>query len=136
MSIGEVSDSTGLSVHALRFFEREDVFLRRIPRTSGGQRQFDESDLHWLTLCNRFRESGMPLATLKQFAALVRCGPGNESERLDLLKAHEQSVVAKIAELTHNLDVIRTKISIYEEHVANGTAAGVWSPATTAEARA
>lgn len=128
LSIGDVSAATGLSVHALRFFEREDLFLRAIPRTSGGQRLYDESDLDWLTLCNRFRESGMPLATLKEFAALVRSGPGNENERLALLEAHERSVLAKIADLEHNLDVIRTKISIYRGHVDAGTAAGVWSP--------
>src|SRR4051812_13192857 len=71
LSIGQVSEATGLGVHALRFFEREGLFLREVPRTGGGQRVYDSADVEWLKLCNRFRESGMPIATVKEFARLV-----------------------------------------------------------------
>ncbi|WP_344426780.1 MerR family transcriptional regulator [Amycolatopsis minnesotensis] len=128
LSIGEVAESTGLSVHALRFFERENLFLREIPRTAGGQRAYDPADVDWLVLCNRFRDSGMPIATIKEFAGLVRSGPGNERERLALLEEHERAVEARIAALHENLGIIRGKVTAYREHVRDGTAAGVWAP--------
>ncbi|GAA2813541.1 MerR family transcriptional regulator [Saccharopolyspora taberi] len=128
LSIGEVAEATGLSVHALRFFEREGLFLREIPRSSGGQRVYEPADVEWLLLCNRFRASGMPIAMLKEFARLVRSGPGNEPERLALLREHERAVRAKIADLEADLEIIRSKVVVYEEHVREGTAAGVWSP--------
>ena len=129
MSIGDVAEATGLGIHALRFFEREEIFLRPIPRTSGGQRVYDASDVEWLLLCNRLRESGMPIATLKKFAHLVRSGPGNERERLTLLENHESTVQRRIAELTASLEIIHGKVETYRKHVENGTAVGVWEPA-------
>lgn len=128
LSIGDIAEATGLSVHALRFFEREGLFLRPIPRTAGGQRIFDAADLEWLMLCNRLRESGMPIAIVKRFAELVRSGPGNEPERLALLEEHEKAVQNKIAELAASLEIIHGKVVTYRKHVQEGTAAGLWSP--------
>ncbi|MFB6874705.1 MerR family transcriptional regulator [Streptomyces sp. NPDC056323] len=128
LSIGEVAEATGLSVHALRFFEREDLFLRPIPRSGSGQRVYEPSDVEWLLLCNRFRASGMPIAMLKEFARFVWLGPGNEAERLELLREHEQAVRAKVADLNADLEVIHGKVVAYEKHVRDGTAGGVWAP--------
>ncbi|QIB46825.1 MerR family transcriptional regulator [Streptomyces aureoverticillatus] len=128
LSIGEVADATGLSVHALRFFEREELFLRPIPRTGGGRRVYAAADVEWLALCNRLRASGMPIAELKRFAGLVRSGPGNEAERLALLQEHERAVRARIEELDASLEIIHGKVLAYEKHVREGTAAGVWAP--------
>jgi DNA-binding transcriptional MerR regulator len=128
LSIGKVAEATGLSVHALRFFEREGLFLREIPRSAGGQRLYGRADVEWLVLCDRFRASGMPIAVIRRFAELVRSGPGNEAERLALLREHEESVRARIAELTACLDIIRGKVVTYERHLRDGTAAGLWAP--------
>ncbi|WSQ10201.1 MerR family transcriptional regulator [Streptomyces sp. NBC_01231] len=128
LSIGDVANATGLSVHALRFFEREGLFLRPIPRSGGGQRVYEQADVDWLLLCNRLRASGMPIALLKEFARLVRSGPGNEAERLALLRDHEKAVRAKISDLNADLKVIHSKVVAYEKHVRAGTAAGVWAP--------
>ncbi|MEU1806183.1 MerR family transcriptional regulator [Streptomyces sp. NPDC019937] len=128
LSIGAVAKATGLSVHALRFFEREGLFLREIPRTGGGQRLYAQADVDWLALCDRLRASGMPIARIRRFAELVRLGPGNEADRLELLREHEENVRARIGELGACLEVIRTKVAVYERHVRDGTAAGVWSP--------
>ncbi|ATL29048.1 MerR family transcriptional regulator [Streptomyces formicae] len=134
LSIGRVAETTGLSVHALRFFEREGLFLREIPRSGGGQRIYAQADVDWLLLCGRLRASGMPIATVKRFAALVRSGPGNEEERLALLQEHERNVRAKIDDLGSCLDVIHNKVVIYERHVREGTAAGVWAPGNPLDA--
>ncbi|MFG3118099.1 MerR family transcriptional regulator [Streptomyces sp. NPDC048197] len=128
MSIGRVAELTGMSVHALRFFEREGLFLREIPRSAGGQRVYVQADVDWLALCDRLRASGMPIATIRKFADLVRSGPGNEPDRLALLREHERAVEAKMADLHACLDVIHAKVVTYEQHVRNGTAAGVWAP--------
>ncbi|MEV5978811.1 MerR family transcriptional regulator [Streptomyces sp. NPDC052114] len=128
LPIGKVAEATGLSVHALRFFEREGLFLRDIPRSGGGQRVYEQADVDWLLLCGRLRDSGMPIATVKRFAALVRSGPGNERERLALLQEHERDVRARIDDLSACLDVIQGKVAVYEQHVRDGTAAGLWAP--------
>ncbi|MGW0534663.1 MerR family transcriptional regulator [Streptomyces sp. NPDC003032] len=131
LSIGKVAEATGLSVHALRFFEREGLFLREIPRSSGGRRVYEQADVDWLLLCGRLRNSGMPIATIKKFAALIRSGPGNERDRLALLQEHERDVRAKIDDLDACLEVIHGKVVTYEQHLRDGTAAGLWAPGPT-----
>ncbi|MFD3513350.1 MerR family transcriptional regulator [Streptomyces sp. NPDC058657] len=125
---GKVAEMAGLELHALRFFEREGLFLRDIPRTGGGQWIYAQADVDWLVLCCRFRDSGMPIATIRRFAELVRSGPGNEPDRLALLQEHARDVRARIADLTANLEVLENKVAVYEEHVRESTAAAVWSP--------
>ncbi|THV42533.1 MerR family transcriptional regulator [Glycomyces buryatensis] len=128
LAIGAVAAATGLSVHAIRFFEQEGLFLRDIPRNASGRRVFEQQDVDWLLLCNRLRESGMPIAGIRSFVELVRAGPGNEPDRLALLREHEARVRARIDDLHDCLDVIHAKVATYERHVADGTAAGLWSP--------
>lgn len=127
LSIGQVADRTGLSVHALRLYEREGLLAGPVRRRTNGHRVYSEWDVEWLLYCTRFRASGMPLATLRRFAELVRDGPGNEDERLALLRRHRQVVLDRIAELTACLDVITYKVEVYEEHVAQGSASDLWS---------
>ncbi|MET9758274.1 MerR family transcriptional regulator [Streptomyces sp. NPDC006372] len=128
LSIGEVARRTGLSVHALRFYEREGLLVGPVQRTAGGRRRYTTVDVDWLLICVKLRESGMPLAELKRFAELVRRGPGNEAERLQLLDAHQQRVEAQIRALEECRSVIAWKTSVYAEHLARGEAGGLWDP--------
>ncbi|MDC0774030.1 MerR family transcriptional regulator [Streptomyces sp. HD] len=128
LGIGEVAERTGLSVHALRFYEREGLLVGPVRRTSGGRRRYTTVDVDWLLICVRLRESGMPLADLKRFAELVRQGPGNEAERLRLLDAHQQRVEAQIQALQECRSIIAWKAGVYAEHLARGEADGLWDP--------
>lgn len=115
LSIGQVAERTGLSVHTLRFYEREGILADPIRRGSGGRRLYSEDDVDWLAVCIILRGSGMPLPVLRQYTDLVRQGTGNEKERLALLRKHQDDVTAQIAELTRCLDLIRFKAGVYED---------------------
>jgi len=130
LSIGEIAARTGLSVHTLRLYEREGLFTGDVGRTASGQRAYTQSDLDWLGTCCKFRASGMPLMTIRRFAVLVREGPGNEPERLELLREHERLIRGHMADLEGCLALISAKVSSYEEHLAAGTATDLWSPTT------
>ncbi|WP_330452372.1 MULTISPECIES: MerR family transcriptional regulator [unclassified Streptomyces] len=136
LGIGEVAERTGLSVHALRFYEREGLLVGPVHRDSGGRRRYSPSDVDWLGICVRLRESGMPLAELKRFAELVREGTGNEPERLRLLDAHRCRVEDRISALEECRSVIVRKVAVYAEHVARGTAAGLWDPTAAVDGEA
>ncbi|MEU3623504.1 MerR family transcriptional regulator [Amycolatopsis coloradensis] len=43
-------------------------------RDANGRRVYTEQDVEWLLNCTRFRASGMPLVTIREFAGLVRRG--------------------------------------------------------------
>src|SRR5262245_35603441 len=55
LSIGEVSRRTGLSVDALRFYEREGVLAGRVPRDGAGRRVYGDDDVAWLRICQTLR---------------------------------------------------------------------------------
>ncbi|WP_329619388.1 MerR family transcriptional regulator [Streptomyces sp. NBC_01255] len=128
LSIGEVAQRSGLSVHALRFYEGEGLFANPVRRLSNGRRIYHEEDLEWLAICTKLRSSGMPLAMIRQYIKLVCQGPGNEHERLELLRRHENHVETQIRDLQDTLDVMRHKVRIYEDHVTRGEADRLWNP--------
>lgn len=120
LSIGEVAERTGLSVHALRFYEREGLFVNPVRRKAGGNRMYAVDDVEWLRLCVVLRASGMPLPSIRRYAELVRDGGGNEEERLALLREHQDRVLGQIGDLTRSLDLIRHKVAVYEDVLDSG----------------
>jgi DNA-binding transcriptional MerR regulator len=122
LSIGDVARRTGLSVHALRFYEREGLMLtQHVARGTGGHRRYSEQDVYWLQICIKLRRSEMPLARIRELAELVREGPGNEQQRLELLRAQQQRVESQLAELEECLRIITRKVGVYEQHLADGS---------------
>lgn len=120
LSIGEVAERLGLSVHSLRFYEREGLMLTlKVSRDGGGRRRYSEVDVEWLRICICLRASGMPIAQIRRFADLVRLGPGNEQERLAILKEHQQRVVDQMQHLNECLDVITNKANVYENYISS-----------------
>lgn len=122
LSIGQVAERTGLSAHALRFYEREGVFLSPPRRASGGRRLYTDEDVEWLTLCMILRGAGMPLEEIRRYTDLVRAGDGNEPERLELLRRHERRVREQQEQLSRCLDLITFKIGVYEDILAEDAA--------------
>jgi DNA-binding transcriptional MerR regulator len=128
LGIGEVARHTGLSVHALRYYEREGLMVtQQVARAAGGHRRYTPQDVYWLRVCIKLRRSGMPLAKIRRLAELVREGAGNEQERLELLREQQRHVEEQLAELGECLRIISRKVGIYEQHVADGSAEQLWT---------
>jgi DNA-binding transcriptional MerR regulator len=130
LTIGQVAERTGLSIHALRFYEREGLFANPIQRATDGRRSYGDDDLEWLDLCVKLRSSGMPLTAIRHYAELVREGPGNEEDRLTVLREHQQRLTEQIAELTACLEMISFKVGYYEDSLAAGGADPIWVPSS------
>jgi DNA-binding transcriptional MerR regulator len=137
LSIGQVAERTGLSVHALRFYEREGLLADPVRRESNGRRVYTEDDVEWLDMCIKFRSSGMPLDTIRKYTDLVRQGPGNEQARLELLRSHQDHLAVQIEELNECMRVITFKVDCYQQALDDGTASCLWvAPSTTTDATA
>ena len=131
MTIGQVARRTGLSVHALRFYEREGLLASPVRRAADGRRRYTEEDLEWLELCVKLRSSGMPVAAVRRYTELVRSGAGNEAERLVLMREHQERLTEQIAALTACLEMVSFKVKLYEESVATGTEDPIWTPSAS-----
>jgi DNA-binding transcriptional MerR regulator len=138
VTIAEAARRTGVSVHSLRYYERAGLVVSPVDRTSGGRRRYRELDLKWIIICTKLRATGMPIRGIRRYAELVAAGPGNEAERLALLEAHRADVLARLAEIQENLQIIDHKIDVYRGSLAAGDADRLWAPvvAVTPEAPA
>ena len=119
VSIAEASARTGLSPDTLRYYERDGLMLREVPRSATGHRRYTDEDLRWIRLISRLRATGMPIRDVRRYADLVRAGDGNEGERLDLLRAHRRLVLAQLAAVQDHLGAIDAKIGIYVDLLEN-----------------
>jgi DNA-binding transcriptional MerR regulator len=128
VSIAEAARRTGVSVHTLRYYERAGLVITPVDRTAGGRRRYRQLDLEWIKVCSRLRATGMPIKSIRRYAELVAAGAGNEKDRLALMEAHRADVIAKLAELQENLELIDHKIDVYRGRLAAGDADRLWAP--------
>ncbi len=117
-SIAEAADALGLSTDTLRYYERDGLLLRPVPRGGNGHRAYTEADVRWIELVTRLRSTGMPIRDVRRYADLVRAGTGNEADRLAVLTAHRDQVLRQLAEVTTHLAAIESKIATYEGRTA------------------
>lgn len=108
---GQVVEKTGFSLDTLRYYERIGL-LDGVSRTRGGRRQYGEDDLGWLEILRCLRDTGMPIARMREYAELAR-DDTTLAERIALLEEHDREVEERIATLARQRDHIRDKIAYY-----------------------
>jgi DNA-binding transcriptional MerR regulator len=118
LTIAEAAQLTRLTPDTLRYYERDGLMLHPVPRASSGHRQYSDREIEWIRLITKLRSTGMPIRDVRRYADLVRAGNGNEAERLELLRAHRQEVLARLAEVQDHLGAIDYKIGLYETRLA------------------
>jgi len=119
LHIGEVASRTGRSVHAIRWYEAQGL-VPGVERDGGGRRVYGEHHVGWLDFMDRLRGTGMSVAQMRDYTAMVKKGGAALGERRALLKAHQARVLENIARWTEALELIDAKIEFYDEWVAKG----------------
>ncbi len=69
MQIGAIAKRIGLSVDAIRFYERNSL-MPRAPRTEGGFRRYAESDVETLAFIRRVQRLGFKLEEIRSLLRL------------------------------------------------------------------
>jgi DNA-binding transcriptional MerR regulator len=110
-TIAEVAERTGVSAHALRYYER--IGLLDVGRQESGHRRFTEDDVGRVVFIGRLRATAMPIREIQRYFSLVAGGPATEVDRLGLLQAHRIEVRARLGEMESALDAIEHKIAHY-----------------------
>ena len=105
MQIGIVAKRIGLSVDAIRFYERNGL-LSRPPRTEGGFRKYGEPDVETLTFVRRVQGLGFKLSEIRGLLRLrgdrlQPCAP--VQRRLKEKLADVQRKLTDLHKLEHEL---------------------------------
>ena len=113
MQIGAVAKTIGLTVDAIRFYERNSL-LPRPPRTQGGFRQYGESDVEALGFIRRAQGLGFTLNEVRELLDLRRnrlqpCAPVRR--RLEQKLAHVRQKLADLEKLEKELQLTLRRCS-------------------------
>lgn len=94
--IGQVARKTGLSVDAIRFYEKEGL-VSRPSRTQGGYRVYEEREVADLEFIQRAQQLGFSLREIRELFSIQR---------------HPQEVCVHVRDLiAQKLCVVRNKIT-------------------------
>ena len=119
-SIGQVAAKTGLTVHTLRYYEKEGL-LPFVRKSSSGLLMFSDNDLGWLSIIECLKKTGMPLKGIKQYIDWFREGDSTLPQRLEMFKQQQLKVLAQIEQFQKYLQKIDYKVKLYEEAVKLGS---------------
>jgi len=118
LTIQEVAEHTGLSVHTLRYYERVGL-LEPVGRASSGHRRYTAGDIVWITFLQCLRKTGMSIRQMQVYVDLRRQGDTGAPGRLALREEHQQQVQEHMRELEGNLAVIERKILHHRNMLAD-----------------
>lgn len=117
LTIKDVAEATGLSLHTLRYYERIGL-IHPIDRGDNTHRRYTQNDIGWIEFLMKLRATGMPIREMQLYAELQRQGETSLPQRVEMLRKLQSTVEAHIADLNQHLDLIRYKVSYYSELLA------------------
>lgn len=112
LPIQQVAARTGLSIHALRYYERLGL-MASISRLPNGHRRYSEADLEWIDFLKCLRSTAMPIAEMQRFAEITRQGEATLRERCELLEGHRNKLHQHLQEVERTLAILDKKIAHY-----------------------
>lgn len=120
LRIGELAARTGRSVHAIRWYDAQGL-IPGVVRGASGQRRFHPRHVQWLAFLERLKGTGMSIAQMRAYTALVEQGPANLPRQRELLAAHRERAADIVQAWQASLALIDVKLAFYDEWIANGS---------------
>lgn len=114
--ISQAAQATGLSVSALRFYEKEGVVVPE--RTPGGYRRYRPADIEDLRFLARAKRLGLTLSEISELLTLLReedCGPVQTRMRqlVDHRITEAQQQIADLVEFTARLQGAASRLGMH-----------------------
>jgi DNA-binding transcriptional MerR regulator len=108
----EAAERTGLTLDALRYYEREGL-VGPVDRTVGGRRRYTENDIAWVALLTCLRDAGLGIADLRSFTTMLRTDEAEATERVEFLRQCRTGLLEQVAATNRALEILDDKIAFY-----------------------
>jgi DNA-binding transcriptional MerR regulator len=108
-----VVENLNISAKTLRFYEEQGI-LPNVSRDENSRRVYTERHIDWISFVRCLRETGMSLATIKEYMDLFEVGNATFLQRQEILMKHKLEVQKKIEEDLKHLEEINYKLALYE----------------------
>lgn len=109
LTVREAAEHSGISAHALRYYERIGL-LGPVARTPSGHRRYSVQDLERLQFLHCLREAGMPIRRMREYAAMAKEGRATLAARCELLADYHGELRARVDALSGAMGVVEAKI--------------------------
>ncbi len=107
------AQATGLTLDALRYYEREGL-IGPVDRDSAGRRRYSDDDLAWVGIVTCLREAGLGITDLRRFTELLRHS-ADPTDRVAFLRERRRELRARLRQTQAALAVLDDKIAYYAE---------------------
>lgn len=117
-TIGQVAEMFGLSISALRYYDKEGLFpeMQRV----SGIRQFGDKEIEALQVIECLKKSGLEIKDIKQFMQWCLQGSSTYILRKELFEKQKTQVENEIQRMNKILDMLKFKCWYYEEAIKDG----------------
>lgn len=122
-TIGQVSSMFDLAPSALRFYDKEGLFLD-IPRSSG-IRKFSDKEIETVRMIECLKKSGLKIQDIKKFMQWCREGAKTYPQRKALFEERKKAVEQEIEKLNKTLAMLDFKCWYYDTAMADGNEDGI-----------
>lgn len=112
-TIGNAAKELNVSIHTLRYYEKEGLLLS-INRDASGKRIYTESDIQWIYMVRCLRDTGMPIREIKKYISLFKQGASTISERKEILIKFQEYVTQQIKLFTYTSSMLKKKLEYYD----------------------
>ena len=109
-SISALAKKTGLSIHTLRFYEKEGI-LRHVERSASGRRIYGEESLGCIIGILCLKQAGLSLPQIKEFFDWTLEGSDTLPDRLALFESARQNLIEQREILERSISFVDTAIS-------------------------
>lgn len=101
-TISTLAQKTGLSIHTLRFYEKQGI-LRHVERTASGRRVYGEASLGCLLAALCLKQLGVSLVHIKEYFDQTIQGVASLPTRLEMMCNIKRDLESQIEKLQQNI---------------------------------
>lgn len=113
LTIGQISETTGLSIHTLRYYEKEGI-MPHVKRNESGNRIYEQSDVEVLRFICCLKETGMPVKDIKKFVSFLMKGEETIEDRIELLQGQKKNIQSQVDQLLSYIQMLDGKVELYK----------------------
>lgn len=114
ITMQEMTKSSGLSEHAIRYYEKIGL-LHSIKRDgSSGHRQFHQDDVYRVITLACLRATGMSINEMRRYFKLNESGLDVSEEQIALFEKHKAILKERIEKMRHRLTYLDGKVEYWK----------------------
>lgn len=113
-TLQEVVNSSGLSEHTLRYYERIGLIEKVDRDSSSSHRRYSAEDVFMIEALACLRKTGMSIEDMRKYLALTKDGRAAADQQLELFEAHREALEQEMARKQEHLRYLEHKVAFWK----------------------